>query len=76
MTTDMGQNNRRYGRIVFYIPEKGMRRKGGKIVGEEKYLEEKKTEKEKEENIWSTLLLFVTTISNPQLNDCTLTVGS
>ena len=51
MIVDMGQNNRRYGKIVFYIPEKGMRRKGGKIVGEGKYLEEKKTEREKEENI-------------------------
>ena len=51
MIVDMGQNNRRYGKIVFYIPEKGMRRKDGKIVGERKYLEEKKTEMEKEENI-------------------------
>ena len=51
MIVDMGQNNRRYGKIVFYIPEKGMRRKGRKIVGEGKYLEEKKREKEKEENI-------------------------
>ena len=26
MIIDMGQNNRRYGKVVFYIPEKGMRR--------------------------------------------------
>ena len=43
------------------------------IFREDFFEEEKKT---KEENIWSTLLLFVTLIFNPQLNDCTLTVGS
>ena len=31
MIIDMGQNNRRYGKVVFYIPEKGMRRKRRKI---------------------------------------------
>ena len=46
------------------------------IFREDFFGEEKKTEKEKEENIWSILLLFVATIFNPQLNDCTLTVGS
>ena len=43
------------------------------IFREDFFEEEKKT---KEENIWSTLLIFVTLIFNPQLNDCTLTVGS
>ena len=44
MIIDLGQNNRRYGKIVFYIPEKGMRRKGRKIFAEGKYIlmEEKK----------------------------------
>ena len=34
MIIDMGQNNRRYGKVVFYIPEKGMRRNRRKIFGE------------------------------------------
>ena len=44
MNIDMKQNNnRRYGKVVFYIPEKGLRRKKGKLFGEGKYfLEEKK----------------------------------
>ena len=48
MIIDLGQNNRRYGKIVFYIPEKGMRRKGRKIFAEGKYIcfaEEKQKEK-------------------------------
>ena len=36
MTIDMGQNNRGYGKLLFYIPEKGRRRKTRKIF-EEKY---------------------------------------
>ena len=31
MIIDMEQNNRRYGKVIFYIPEKGMRRKRSKI---------------------------------------------
>ena len=43
MNIDIGQNNQRYGKGLFYIPEKGLRRKKGKLFGEGKYfLEEKK----------------------------------
>ena len=46
----MGQNNRRYGKVVFYIPEKGMRRKRRKIFVSFFTIEIKK-EKEKEGTI-------------------------
>ena len=66
MIVDMGENNRRYGKVVFFIPEKGLRRKEKKLFGKGKYFlcdgkrKEGKillgrrgnTEKEKEENIW------------------------
>ena len=37
MNIDIGQNNQRYGKVLFYIPEKGLRRKKGKLFGEGKY---------------------------------------
>ena len=66
MILDMGENNRRYGKVVFFIPEKGLRRKEKKLFGKGKYFlcdgkrKEGKillgrrgnTEKEREENIW------------------------
>ena len=66
MIVDMGENNRRYGKVVFFIPEKGLRRKEEKLFGKGKYFlcdgkrKEGKillgrrgnTENEKEENIW------------------------
>ena len=56
MIVDMGQNNRRYGKVVFYIPEKGMRRNRRKIFGEGRnsFFEEK----EKDSNIWRKKILF------------------
>ena len=56
MIIDMGQNNRRYGKVVFYISEKGMKRNRRKIFGEGKHNFFK--EKEKETNIWRTTVLF------------------
>ena len=52
----MGQNNRRYRKVVFYISEKGMKRNRRKIFGEGKHNFFK--EKEKETNIWRTTVLF------------------
>ena len=37
MILDMGENNRRYGKVVFFIPEKGLRRKEKKLFGKGKY---------------------------------------
>ena len=50
MIIGMEQNNRRYGKVVFYIPEKGMRRKRRKIFVIFFTIEIKK-EKEKEGTI-------------------------
>ena len=56
------EKNSIYGAIVFYIPEKGRRKKKGKIFVEGKYIEGKGenyfsrrriiTDKEQVENIW------------------------
>jgi len=43
----MGQNNSIYGAFVFYIPEKGRRKKKGEIFVEGKYIFVKEKEKEK-----------------------------
>ena len=37
-TIDMGQNNRRYGKVFFYIPEKGRGRKSRKIFEKGRYI--------------------------------------
>ena len=38
MNIDMGQNNnQRYGKVVFFIPETRLRRKKRKLFGEGKY---------------------------------------
>ena len=60
----MGENNRRYRKVAFYIPEKGRRRKRKKIFdkGIPIYIfsaeENKNKEKEKEENIWRMKIFF------------------
>ena len=43
----MGQNNSIYGAFVFYIPEKGRRKKKGEIFVEGKYIFVEEKEKEK-----------------------------
>ena len=50
MIIDTGQNNSRYGAVVFYKPEKGRRKIKRKIIGEGKYIFVEK--KEKEETIF------------------------
>ena len=71
MIIGMGQNNRRYGKVFFYIPEKGRRgkylkkeiiflqrrRNRVRYHGEGKYLRWK-TEKEKEGNIYRKRLFL------------------
>ena len=47
MIINTGQNNSRYGAVVFYIPEKGRRKKKGKIFGEGKYIFVEEKEKDK-----------------------------
>ena len=46
--------------VIFYIPQKGMRRKKRKIFGEENISlrRRRKTEKEKEKNIWRRKVFF------------------
>ena len=57
MIIDMGQNNRGYVRLVFYIPEKGRRRKRRKIFkkGTRIYIfsaKENKTKRKKRRKIF------------------------
>ena len=47
MIIDMGQNNTIYGVLVFYIPDKGRRKKKRKKFGEGKYIFVEEKEKEK-----------------------------
>ena len=57
MIIDMGENNRAYRKVVFYISEKGMRRNRRKMFGKGKqsFFEEKV----KETNIWRRKVLFL-----------------
>ena len=48
MIIDMGQNIRRYGKVVFYIPEKRMRRKRKKISAIFFTMEKKRRRKRRE----------------------------
>ena len=53
MIIDMGQNSRRYGKVVFYIPGDGIRMKRRKIFEEEKqFLRLRKKQRRKRRTIF------------------------